>query len=214
MPVSVSVDDHPLLDLQMLQTEYRVAIGQLETPADVQSLLQLEADAPLQRSEIVRTTVRDLLRHGGFKPTGRNKPASEYLVRAAEQNKLTCINPVVDICNVVSLHSGRPISVVDLDRVQGEMRIATASDDAEYVFNASGQVIRIGGLLCLFDQQGPCANSVRDSQRTKTHESTTRVLTLIWGSQDLPGRAIEARSWFESLHAGIPADHFNPILGG
>ena len=48
-----------------------------------EGLFALEADAPLQRVEQVRQDVRDLLRHGGYKPTGRGKPASEYLVRAA-----------------------------------------------------------------------------------------------------------------------------------
>ena len=40
--------------------------------------------------------VRDLLRAGGFKPAGRSKPASEYLVRAAGEGKLAGINLVVD----------------------------------------------------------------------------------------------------------------------
>ena len=28
------------------------------------------------------------------------------------------------------------------------------------MFNASGQTIDVGGLLCLFDAEGPCANAV------------------------------------------------------
>ncbi len=31
--------------------------------------------------------MRKLLRHGGYKPTGRGKPASEYLVRAAGEGE-------------------------------------------------------------------------------------------------------------------------------
>jgi len=39
---------------------------------------------PLREAEeAVRTAVRDLLRNGSYKPTGRGKPASEYLVRDA-----------------------------------------------------------------------------------------------------------------------------------
>ena len=32
-----------------------------------------------------RAAVRQLLRYGGFKPSGRNKPAQEYLLRVATQ---------------------------------------------------------------------------------------------------------------------------------
>jgi DNA/RNA-binding domain of Phe-tRNA-synthetase-like protein len=147
----------------------------------------------------VREVVRRLLRHGGFKPAGRSKPASEYLVRAASENKLTPINVVVDVCNTVSLHSGLPISVVDLDRAQEPFRVGLALTGASYVFNASGQSIDLEGLLCLFDAEGPCGNAVKDAQRTKTTEVTTRTLSLIWGSVELPGRAEQTETWYREL---------------
>jgi DNA/RNA-binding domain of Phe-tRNA-synthetase-like protein len=97
----------------------------------------------------VRVAVRDLLRHGGYSPTGRGKPASEYLVRAASEGALRSINLAVDACNAVSLHSGFPISVVDLARAREPFRIGIAPPGASYVFNASGQTIDLAGLLCL-----------------------------------------------------------------
>ena len=118
------------------------------------------------RDEAIRLDVRDMLRHGGYKPTGRGKPASEYLLKLADKG-LMSINLAVDACNVVSLHSGLPISVVDLDRTEGALRIAVVEGDQRYVFNASGQEIRLEGLLCLHDENGPCANAVKDSERTK-----------------------------------------------
>ena len=98
-----------------------------------------------------------MLRVGGYKPTGRGKPASEYLVRAATEGVLGSINIAVDICNGVSLHSGFPISIVDLGRAREPFRIEIASEGAKFVFNASGQEIDLGGLVCLFDAEGPCA---------------------------------------------------------
>ena len=151
--------------------------------------------------------MRDLLRRGGFKPSGRNKPASEYLVRAAAGGGLRSINAVVDGCNAVSLHSGLPISVVDLDRTEGPLRVAVAAPGSRYVFNPSGQEIDLSGLLCLHDGLGPCANAVKDSQRSKTCGETRRVLYLIWGSGRLPGAAEAAAGWYreilERLGAGI-----------
>jgi len=140
-----------------------------------------------------------LLRHGGFKPTGRSKPASEYLLKAVRDNLLAPINLVVDVCNVVSLHSGLPISVIDLERAREPLRVGLAAAGDTYVFNASGQTIDLGGLLCLFDADGPCANAVKDAQRTKTGASTRRTLSLIWGTVAIPGRTAHTGSWYRSL---------------
>src|SRR5262249_24887637 len=157
---------HPLLDLRAFVTTSPQPLGELSSPPSLLALLALDAPAPLHSDDAVREAVRQLLRHGGFKPTGRSKPASEYLIRADGEGKLTAINLAVDTCNGVSLHSGLPISVVDLDRARPPFRVGLAPDDAHYVFNASGQTIDVGGLLCLFDAEGPCANAVKDAQRT------------------------------------------------
>lgn len=195
-------DPHPLLDACAFVTQLPGPLAALD--ADLTALLRLDAEAPLQSSDAVRGHVRDLLRHGGYKPTGRGKPASEYLLRAAggtgEAPTLGGINALVDACNVVSLHSGLPISVIDLDRAVGaQFRLGLAAPKTTYVFNASGQSIDVGGLLCLFDGEGPCANAVKDAQRTKTHDGTQRTLSIVWGSSALPGHAAAASDWYRRL---------------
>ena len=109
------------------------------------------------------------------------------------------INPAVDACNAVSLHSGFPVSVVDLDRARAPFRIGVAPPDAKYVFNASGQEIDLGGLVCLFDADGPCANAVRDSQRTKTRAETARTLSVLWGCAGFEDRLRHAERWYRAL---------------
>ena len=116
-----------------------------------------------------------------------------------EQRGLSSINVAVDACNVVSLHSGLPISVVDLDLVHEPFRVGIAPPESSYLFNPSGQTMDVGRLLCLFDIEGPCANAVKDSQRTKTNPETRRTLTLIWGTKTLLGRATEADMWYHEL---------------
>ncbi|MCA9711269.1 MAG: hypothetical protein KDK70_35855, partial [Myxococcales bacterium] len=68
-----------------------------------------------------------------------------------------------------------------------------------YVFNAAGQEIRLRGLLCLHDAQGPCANAVKDAQRTKTDASTRAVLCLLWGAREHAARGREASGWHRAL---------------
>lgn len=194
-----TLDPHPLLDAVLFTTRLPAPLGELPAPGWLQALLRPEAEAPLHADEAVRGHVRALLRHGGYKPTGRGKPASEYLVRAAGEGALSSINAAVDACNAVSLHSGLPISVVDLARAQAPFRIGVAPAGAQYVFNASGQSIDLGGLLCLFDAGGPCANAVKDSQRTKTDARTRETLSVLWGTRALPGRAEAAYAWYRAL---------------
>ena len=199
------IDPHPLLDVRAFVTSFPRPLGEMPSPPELIALLSLTAPAPLRSDDSVRDAVRDLLRHGGFKPTGRSKPASEYLLRAVAENKLGSINAAVDVCNIVSLHSGLPLSVVDLDRATGPFRVGIAPADATYVFNASRQSIDLGGLLCLFDVEGPCANAVKDAQRTKTNESTRRTLSLVWGTTVLPGRAEQTEKWYRELLESVGA---------
>ncbi|MAF64483.1 MAG: hypothetical protein CMJ84_02325 [Planctomycetes bacterium] len=195
----LDVDPHPHLHLGAFVSRFPVSLEECPTPEVLGELLAIEAAAPLERSEDCRKAVRDLLRFGGYKPTGRGKPASEYLVRVAGEGVLSSINLAVDACNAVSLHSGLPISVVDLDHAAPPLRVAIAEDDSAYVFNASGQQIQVGGLLCLHDANGPCANAVKDSQRTKTGPTTTRTLNLVWGPASEAERTERALDWYQSL---------------
>ena len=201
----LTIDSHPLLNLAAFVTTFPRPLGELTTPPEVVTFFDPNAAAPLTTDDKARAAVRAMLRHGGFKPAGRSKPASEYLQQAARSGTLQPINAAVDVCNAVSLHSGLPISVIDLDKSRPPLRVGVAPPGSSYVFNASGQSIDLDGLLCLFDADGPCANAVKDAQRTKTSPDTRRTVTLIWGTTALPGRAAQAEGWYRKLLALVGA---------
>jgi len=128
-----------------------------------------------------RRTVRDVFRNRSYKPTGRAKPASEYLLRAASEGTFPRINLPVDVCNAVSLKSLLPISVWDLDRVDADVfRFRLGEADESYVFNDAGQEIALQDLIVgcacrdASDPGRPIVNGVRDSMATKTRAGTTR----------------------------------------
>ena len=202
----IAVSDYPGLAVAAFARSFPRPLAEVETPAPVTALLSLDAEAPITRDDDVRLAVRDLLRARSYKPTGRGKPASEYLVKAAEGGFLGPINAAVDACNAVSLHSGLPISVVDLGLAAPPFRIASGEPGDAYVFNASGQEIKLDGLLCLWDASGPCANPVRDSQRTKTHDETRETLSVVWAPEALRDRLAEATGWYRQLLAEAGAE--------
>ena len=196
---------HPRLRFRAFEAEFPAPLGSIGVPAWLVSLLSPEAAVPVVRDEALRLAIRDMLRHGGYKPTGRGKPASEYLVRAAAEGGLGSINAAVDACNVVSLHSGFPISVVDRDLAAPPFRVAVGGAAESYVFNASGQTIDVAGLVGLYDAAGPCANAVKDAQRTKTSPETRRTLSVIWGVAGFEPSLDRATSWYRDLLARLGA---------
>lgn len=190
----LDIAPHPLLQAATLRVHLPGPLGTLPSTPD------FDAPAPMSTDAEVKAAVRRLLRQGGFKPSGRNKPASEYLIKAHAGGFVGPINLAVDVCNVVSLHSGLPISVVDVGLTEGALSIRVV-ESGSYVFNPAGHELKLDGLLCLHDQTGPCANAVKDSQRTKTHEGTTELLYVAWGTNELDGRAADALSWAGELLA-------------
>lgn len=196
MPLTVHVAPHPLLDAGAFVARFVQPLASLQRTVPL--------SAPFSTSDEIKTAVRALLRHGGFKPSGRSKPASEYLVGAVAEGRFPTINAGVDACNVASLHSGLPISLVDADKLDGDLTIQVAPAGTTYVFNPSGQTIDVSGLVCLYDAQGPTGTPVKDAQRTKTHDGTTAALSIVWGTNALPGRTAMVTRWYRELVAAIP----------
>lgn len=167
-----------------------LAEGVRVAPADAQLTTALDvAIAARAREGIdegIKAAVRDLLRGHGYKPTGRGKPASEFLARAAADGAFPRISNVVDINNLVSLESGLPISIFDLDRARGSaagLEVRRGHPSESFVFNTSGQAIEIAGLPGVARVGGEAiGNPVKDSMLAKVGEDTERVLAVIYGS--------------------------------
>lgn len=197
--MKLAVVEYPGLLLRSHSVELPCPLGELPSPPWLVELLRPGAEAPLRPPEELKAAVRDLLRGHGYKPTGRGKPSSEYLAKAAADGRLASINAAVDVGNAVSLHSGLPVSIVDVDAAKPPLAVDVPEPGSRYVFNPSGQEIDVGGLLSLFDADGPCANAVKDAQRTKTSASTARVLAIVWGTEQPAGHADAAADWLRAL---------------
>lgn len=155
------------------------------TPLDdaLETVIRRRVETPIP--DEVRKAVRDLLRFGGFKPTGRNKPASEYLQKVAGSD-FPRIGPAVDALNLVSLDTGIPISLLDLDRaLEGAdgLEVREGREGESFAFNASGQVIDVKGLLSVAREDGePLANAVKDSMASKLVPASRNVLAVLYAT--------------------------------
>lgn len=143
--------------------------------------------------------VRKLLRHGRYQPSGRSKPASEYLRREAREGRLPRVNNLVDLDTLVSLRSGLPASILDVGRAGARAFTVRRGRAGEaYVFNAAGQEIGLEDLLLVatLPEDRPCANPVRDSMATKVTPETTEVLAIVYAPAALREALDEAVAAF------------------
>ena len=210
-------DAHPTLYPKAFICRFPKKIGAYSDGelSDIRYFFQTNIQSPLHTPDS-QAQIRDMLRHGGFSPSGRNKPAHEYLHKAIDKGWFTPtsgINAAVDCCNVVSLHGALPISVVDTAKIEGKLQIRLCPKECTYPFNPSGQVLKAGGLIALWDEHGPSATPVKDSQRSKTDDNSTETLSIIWGHQALKDHVEAAYQWYQVLLKTLGAElEAMPIL--
>jgi len=190
--------EHPDLVLGLCRVD-----GLSARPADGELAAYIEAELARipDPPEATQKAIRQLLKRGGFKATGRNKPASEYLVEARRRGEWPKILDCVDVMNLVSLESGFPISILDLGRLDAlhpgrELCVRFGQEGERYVFNQAGHIIDLNGLLGLAIDGGEMpiagsastpgemlANPVKDSVPTKVQAGASSVLIAIYASR-------------------------------
>jgi DNA/RNA-binding domain of Phe-tRNA-synthetase-like protein len=170
-------------------------------PPDLSAAIDTAAaEAASRQSAPIIGHVRDMLRFGKYKPTGRGKPASEYLLKAAVENRFPHINNLVDINNLVSLRSLLPISLVDLVRAGRDHFVVRHGRASEcYTFNAAGQTIDLEDLVVIarLPEDEACANPVKDSMSTKLDDHTTDVMAVLYAPRSLSVDLMRATGMFE-----------------
>jgi len=146
-----------------------------------------------------------MLRFGKYKPAGRAKPSSEYLLSAAVAGEalpglFPLVNGPVDANNAVSLEWGYPASVFDAAKTGVELFLRRGAAGESYVFNPSGQAIELEDLLvvCRRGAAGedrawePCGNPVKDAMATKVFEDARDVLAVVYAPATEERERLEA----------------------
>ncbi len=183
-----------------------------DTPAELKERLdslvlrRREEDFP---PEDLKSAVRNLLRTAAYKPTGRGKPASEYLAQSAREGRFPVINNLVDVNNYMSLSSGLPISLLDLAVTTESVVLRDGREGEKYVFNEGGQEIDLNGLICVCRKEGassvPLGTPVKDSMAAKLKPGTSSVLGVVYAPAEIVsqvelGKILEE---FSSMLAGF-----------
>lgn len=112
----------------------------------------------------------------------RYRISSERLLRrVVKGDGLPQVNLLVDLVNAWSVVTGLPIGLYDAGRLTGSALAFGAGRPGESYLTLAGSDLETAGKPVLRDGAGPCGSPLTDSQRTATHEGTTRCLAVVFG---------------------------------
>jgi DNA/RNA-binding domain of Phe-tRNA-synthetase-like protein len=163
----------------------------------------------------------------GLKPTQFRCAAESLLRRIRTQGDLPRMHPLVDLCNAVSAAHAIPIAVLDLDRIEGDLKVRPATGSETYVTFSGDLEHPIAGEIVYADDAGYAHSRrwvTRQSGRSAVRSSTSRVLIVaeaVHASGETDVRSVLslltdeiAAAWGERpSHRELSADHPDMELG-
>ena len=179
-------------DLHVLAMECSVR----NSPSDEQLWQEIEEEAHLicqtvQLDQInkwspIRAT-RQAYKCFGKDPN-RYRPSAESLRRRILRAlPLYRVDTLVDLINLVSIHSGYSIGGFDKNKIQGGKLMLGVGKEGELYHGIGRGILNIAGLPVYRDETGGIGTPTSDEERTKIALETTELLMIINGYSGLPG---------------------------
>jgi len=142
----------------------------------------------------------------GLKPTQYRCASEALLRRFRKEGSLPRLNPLVDLCNAVSLAFAIPVAALDVAKVTWPLEVRYAAGDEEYL-TFSGDVERPGPGEVIFADRAGRAHARRWTNRqsglSAVQDSTTAVLIVAEALHDSAAR--DVRELTEALIAEVGA---------
>jgi DNA/RNA-binding domain of Phe-tRNA-synthetase-like protein len=122
--------------------------------------------------------MRKLYKRLGKDPN-RYRPSAEALCRRILKDRnLYKINTLVDVINLISIHTGFSIGGFDCDKISGNLQFGVGVAGEKYDAIGRGQ-LNIEGLPVYRDNLGGIGTPTSDEERTKINIETRRLLMII-----------------------------------
>lgn len=116
------------------------------------------------------------------KDPNRYRPSAESLIRRIVRDlPLYEVNTVVDLINLISVHTGYSIGGFDNSKIEGEELVLGIGREGE-IYNGIGRgILNIEGLPVYRDAIGGIGTPTSDEERTKLEVTTKSLLMIING---------------------------------
>lgn len=152
---------------------------------NVTSLIQQYETTISQQYDISDVVTLPIIKDGrdAYKAFGKDpsryRLATESLFRrVVKGNSLYRINNVVDIGNILSLHTRKSIAVLNKEAIEGDVLIRLGKETDEYWGIGRGK-INIDRVPLYEDSIGPFGSTTSDTERTMITERTSEILLFI-----------------------------------
>lgn len=144
----------------------------------------------------------------GLPPTQVRCAAEALLRRLRQAGQLPKVNPLVDLCNAVSVHAAAPIAVFDCERVAWPLMVARARGDESFL-SFSGEVENPAEGEVVFVDAARRAHARkwahRQSSFSAVSPSTNSVLIVIEAfHDDAPSTVAAAMQWLQEALQRVP----------
>ncbi|MEM2890507.1 MAG: phenylalanine--tRNA ligase beta subunit-related protein [Candidatus Hadarchaeum sp.] len=135
---------------------------------------------------------RDFFSAMGVDPSS-HRPAPEYLLRRALDNRFPSVNNVVDSCLLATVEHMVSVSVHDLEKVKGELRTTLATDTVPFELIDGRKVSpRPGEVILRDDQRVLSAYTAGDAKAAMITYKTSRIAIVVWNAPGIPRDRVEA----------------------
>lgn len=175
--------------LKQLTPSFHVAV--IEASVKVKSNTQLDDMISNLEQQIFSTIdIKDVVNlpiiidgRNAYKTYGKDPSRYRLAVeslyrRLAKGSTLYRINNVVDLGNVLSIETRKSVAVLDMDKIEGDIRIRLGNDQDVYEGIGRG-TINIENIPLYEDRIGPFGSVTSDTPRTMITDNTKRILLFI-----------------------------------
>lgn len=171
-----------------------VRISDIDNHAYSQSLhdyidihVQRLIDQPLMNNDPIIQGFYDL--HKSVNVSKRkNPPASENLLKLLQKRKaMTCINPVVDIYNIISMESKLALGAHDIDRVDGNITLRLTQGNENFIPLGQIEPKEVGAGIYSYIDDGQdiiCYLEVRQVDKTKVTIESRDIFFIVQGNKE------------------------------
>ncbi|QMS85941.1 B3/4 domain-containing protein [Candidatus Xianfuyuplasma coldseepsis] len=121
---------------------------------------------------------RDAYKAFGKDPSRYRLAVESLYRRIVKGNALYRINNVVDLGNVLSLHTRKSVAVLDYHQIKGDVVIRLGTSNDEYYGIGRGK-LNIEHIPLYEDEIGPFGSTTSDTDRTKITMKTSKILLFI-----------------------------------
>lgn len=121
------------------------------------------------------------------------RPAPEYLLKRALDDRFPAINNLVDSCLLATVEYWASAGVYDLEKIRGEARTTLATEIQPFeLIDGRKLSPKLGEIIFRDDQKVLSAYTLGDAKAAMVTQKTTNALFVIWNAPGIGRERVEA----------------------